>query len=57
MMNQIKESIYNYLAIEKDFGYLLQDPSKIKHRADQFTALANEIMKDFILLIGLHINF
>lgn len=56
MMSQIKEYIYHYLAIEKDLNYLLHDPLKIIHRANQFTALTNEIMKDFILLIGLHIN-
>lgn len=53
---QIKESIFHYLTIEKDLDYLLKDPSKIIHRIEQFKALTNEIIKDFILLVGLYFN-
>ncbi len=55
-MGQIKDSIFHYLAVEKDFDYLLKDPSKMIHRTKQFEAITNEIMKDYILLIGLYFN-
>ncbi len=55
-VRQIKESILHYLTIEKELDYLLNDPSKIIHRTEQFKALSNEIIKDFILLVGLYFN-
>jgi len=55
-IRQIKESILHYLTIEKELDYLLKDPSKIIHRTEQFKALTNEIIKDFILLVGLYFN-
>jgi hypothetical protein len=55
-IKQIKESILHYLTIEKELDFLLNDPSKIFNRIEQFKALTNEIIKDFILLVGLYFN-
>jgi len=55
-MRQIKESIFHYLAVEKDLDYLLKDPSKLVYRTDQIKARTYEILKDFIFLIGLYYN-
>ena len=55
-IKQIKESIFHYLTLEKELDFLLVDPSKIFRRTEQFKALADEIIKDFILLVGLYFN-
>ena len=56
MMSQIKHSIFHYLSVEINLDYILKDPSKTIHRTNQINALTDEILKEFILLIGLHLN-
>lgn len=55
-ISQIKDIIFHYLTMEKELDFFLEDPSKIPYRTKQFKTLTNEIIMDFILLIGLYFN-
>lgn len=55
-IEQIKESLYHYLAVEKNINYLLKDPSQIMRRTHQMKAITDETINDFIVLIGLYYN-
>ncbi len=56
MMGEFREFIFQYLAMEKDFDYVFEDPLKIVQRKNQILVRTEEILNDFIGLIGLYNN-
>ncbi len=53
-IDQIKESVYHNLAIEKNLNYLLREPLQTMRRTQQIKGRTDEIVMDFICLIGIY---
>lgn len=54
MFELIGDSIFNYLVVEKNLDFVFNDLSKTINRAKQFKGITDEIVEDFIILIGLN---
>lgn len=54
LFEQVGDSIFNYLAVEKNIDYVLEDPSKIIHRTNQLKAITDKLVEDVVILTGLN---
>ena len=54
LFEQVRDSIFNYLAVEKNIDYVLENPSKIIHRTNQLKWITDKLVEDFVILASLN---